>query len=431
MSKKRILLIVTLLIIATAATYYFYNKDQLASKEEEAPSMQVLQVVKQDLTEVLSTTGVVQSSEVKTVPTKIAGRVTKLEVEIGDEVKEGDILASIDDVDIKISIQDLENKRNSALNKLSSLKSEGNISLLNNMNSAQTTYENAVETYENNKVLYEVGSISKHELDKSAEAKNKANDDFDLAKTKHEAFNIDQEIALLEDDITLIETNIRLLEQDLEDAIINSPISGVITDIKISEGDFVQQNSKTFEIKDLQTLEVEAFISEYDISKISLNQEVIVTALGNRDKDYVGVVTKIYPSAEIVGGEATVKVLIDIKDEDKDLLPNFNAALEIIINKVENAFVIPYEALVSIREGKHGIMIKDGEEMRMLPVETGVRGDMHIQVISDEINEGFEVYIKSTEDEQTVRVPGMMPGIAPSSGGGGGGGRGKTPSTSP
>jgi len=392
--------------------------------------MQALHVVKQDLTEVLSTTGVVQSSEVKIVPTKIAGRVTMLEVEIGDEVKEGDILGLIDDENIRISIQDLENKRNSTFNKLSSLKSEGSISLLNIMNNAQIAYENASETYENNKALYDVGSISKYELDKSEDAKNKANDDYHLAKTKYEAFNIDQEIALLEDDIALIETNISLLKQDLEDTIITSPISGMITDIKISEGDFVQQNSKIFEIKDLQSLEVEAFISEYDISKISLNQEVIVTPLGNRDKNYVGVVRKIYPSAEIVGGEATVKILIDIEDEDKDLLPNFNAALEIIINKVENAFVIPYEALVSIRDGKHGIMIKDGEEMRMLPVETGVRGDMYIQVISDEIIEGLEVYIRSTEDEQTVRVPGMIPGVAPGSGGGGGG-RGKTPPTSP
>lgn len=421
MSKKKILLIIIALLAVIGVSYYFYTNTMLTTAEEETEEAIVLKVQKQDLTEKLSTTGVVQSSNVENVVSKITGTINAMQFEVGDEVNEGDLLAKIDDADIKVSIQDLKSRRSNLINQLNTLKSEGNIGLTNNLSNAQTAYDNALETYENNKKLFDVGSISMHELELSIDSKNRAYNDLQFAKTKFEAFNINQEIALIEEDINLFNTNIKVLELDLEETIILSPITGVVTSTHVEEGKFIQQNAKILEIENLETLEVEVFISEYDIAKVELDQEVTITPLGNREMMYWGRVTKIYPNAEIAGGESTVKVVISIENEDERLLANFNVALEIMINKVEGALVVPYEALVSLRNGEHGVMVKKNEAIKMIPVETGVRGDLHIQIISDEITEGMEVHLREINDSDNGNRP--QPGFMPGGGGGGGGKR--------
>ncbi|MGV8146686.1 MAG: efflux RND transporter periplasmic adaptor subunit [Alkaliphilus sp.] len=414
MSKKKILIIIIAIFMLSAGGYYYLNSIQ-ATSEEKTPVTRVLTIEKQDLSEVLSTTGVVQSANIKNVLSKIAGEVELVHFEIGDEVREGDILANIDSTNIKASIQDLKSKQSNTVSQLNNLKTEGNVSLINSLNNAQTVYDNATLSYENNKQLFNVGSISKNELDGSIDSKNRAHDDLELAKIRVESFNIKEEIALLEEDIAVLNTNIEILETDLLDTIIASPIDGVLTIVNIEEGNWAQQNSLLFVVKDLSALEVEVFISEYDISKIELNQKVTITPLGNREMEYTGLVTKIYPNAEIAGGESTVKVLVTIENEDEKLLANFNVVLEIMINKVENALVIPYEALVSLRDGKHGIMIKENDDMKMIPVETGVRGDLHIQIISDEISEGMEIHVRSIIEGANEN--GDRPGFMPNGGG--------------
>lgn len=427
MSKKKIILLIFVVTIVMGGGYLVYAR-RANRPNVEAAAFQEIVVTAQNVTERLLTTGTVHSNETRTVIARVSGEVIELTVDIGDEVKEGDVLARIDDDSIRLAILEQKNRLNTSTNQVNSLKNQKNnlaagndtnlLSLSNNMNNAEIMFQNATEIYENNGHLYDTGAISKSELESSLDNKNKLYNDYLWAKARY-----DTESLATSDDLSELENSIRLAQEsveiaraklndlyaDLKDTEITSPLSGTVTALVIKEGDYLPPNMKILEIKDLTSLEIETNISEYEIDQIILDQEVRITLMGNREKVYSGTVAKIFPTAEIAGDEVTIPIIVEVLDEDRNLLPNLTTSLEIIIASKENALVIPYEALIRLPGGRHAIMIAGEEdEKKILPVETGVRGDLFVEIKGDNIHEGMQVFIEMEASAAEEIRPGFM-----------------------
>ncbi len=439
MSRKKIVSLVLVAAIIIGGGYLVYARRANRATVETAAVFQEIMVTAQNVTERLLTTGTVRSNETWTITARVSGEVIELSVDIGDEVKEGDVLVSIDDASIRLAILEQKNRLNTSINQVATLKNQKNnlaagndtnlLSLSNNMNNAEIMFQNAAEIYENNVHLYDTGAISKSELESSLDKKNKLYNDYLWTKARH-----DTEYAATSDDFSELESNIKLAQEsveiararlndlyaDLKDTEITSPLSGTVTALMIKEGDYLSPNMKVLEIKDLASLEIETNISEYEIDQIVLEQEVLITLMGNREKVYSGTVAKIFPTAEIAGDEVTIPIIVEVLDEDRNLLPNLTTSLEIIIASKENALVIPYEALIRLPGGRHAIMIAgEADEKKILPVETGVRGDLFVEIKGDDIHEGMKVFIEMEAGAAEEIRPGFM---RPPGGGSSGGG---------
>jgi len=137
----------------------------------------------------------------------------------------------------------------------------------------------------------------------------------------------------------------------LDNYTITSPISGTVTSKKSKAGDKLGSgssstaNSTLCTILDLSYLTVEMSVDELDIKKVSVGQKVTVTVEAAGDQTYTGVVTKVNISGTTTNGVTAYPVTVRIDDTD-GLLPGMNVSTSIVVESVTNVLAVPVNAVV-------------------------------------------------------------------------------------
>ncbi|MCP2619077.1 efflux RND transporter periplasmic adaptor subunit, partial [Candidatus Aminicenantes bacterium AC-335-A11] len=188
-----------------------------------------------------------------------------------------------------------------------------------------------------------------------------------------------------------------------------SPIDGVITSLRIEEGEVVitgtMNNPGTvlMTIADLSIMEVEVEVDETDVVNVKVGQEAEVRVDAFPDLIIKGKVTEVGSSALVKLGAASVeeakdfKVVITLIDPPKELKPGLSATADIIVARRENVLAVPISALV-LREDKEkkkeieGIYIVKNGRAYFQPVEKGIMGEMKVEIKSG-LKEGQEVVV--------------------------------------
>lgn len=229
----------------------------------------------------------------------------------------------------------------------------------------------------------------------------RARNDYLYSKKKYEDADNLSEVRMQEKEIRVMELNINKKKSDTEKTNILSPIDGTITEKKVSDLSVVDSYTLMFKIEDTESLEVVTNISEYDIGKIKLGQTVKITNDGMGMKEYKGTVTYIAPNAFIdENGQSTetvVKVKIDIDDKNTEFKPNFTANVEINTANKKDVLVLPHEAIFTEKDGSKCIFVIEGGKAKKKVVQTGIEGDMIIEIISDDLKEEDVVILNPTE----------------------------------
>ena len=188
--------------------------------------------------------------------------------------------------------------------------------------------------------------------------------------------------------------------QNLQDAMnnytITAPINGTIIEKDAKAGDAAKAGDTLCIVYDLSYLEMSINVDELQISSISVGQQVQITADAVPDKTYVGTVTRVSMKGASNGGTTTYPVTIRIDDTD-GLRPGMNANAEIVVAEAKNALVVPNAAVV---RGSYVLVTKDSpsaanadttmeapEGFVYVPVKTGVSDDDYTQIVSG-IQEG-------------------------------------------
>lgn len=231
-------------------------------------------------------------------------------------------------------------------------------------------------------------------------------------------------------------------QDQLDNYTITSPIAGTIVDKEYKTGDTVESGKTLCVIYDLSYLEMTMSIDELDISQVAVGQTVQITADAVEGKTYEGTITKVSVAGTTSNGTTTYPVTVRLDDTD-GLLPGMNVDAEIVLAEADNVLAIPSAA---VSRGNLVLITQDSpsagsaaeqkapEGYVYVQVTTGVSDDDYIE-ISDGLQEGDKVaYVKtssgSSDQMQMTMMMGGAPSGAPSGGGGapsggpgGGGGR--------
>ena len=201
---------------------------------------------------------------------------------------------------------------------------------------------------------------------------------------------ISDQIQGSKDSLRNAELSMEGTEEQLENYTITSPISGTIVDKKYKTGDTVSSGKQVCTIYDLSYLEMNLNIDELDISNIFVGQEVVITADAVIDKEYKGVITKVSVAGTTTNGITSYPVTIRL-DNIEGLLPGMNANADIGISKVENVIAIPNIAvergdLVLItKESPSAVNPADKEAPEgyvYVKVETGLSDEDSVEIVS-------------------------------------------------
>ena len=223
------------------------------------------------------------------------------------------------------------------------------------------------------------------------------------------------------DSLRNAELSMENTQKQLENYTITSPISGTIIDKEYKAGDTVESGKTLCTIYDLSYLEMTLSIDELDISTVEVGQAVQITADAVEGKTFTGVVTKVSVAGTTSGGITSYPVTVRI-DEADELLPGMNVDAEIVLEEAADTLAIPSSAvtrgsgntsLVLITQdspsAESAVEQESPEGYVYVQVETGISDNSYVQILSG-LQEGDTAAYVARSTESGSMMMGGMPG---------------------
>jgi RND family efflux transporter MFP subunit len=372
-----------LLAVLLIGAYLLYSG--LDKREVEVDIGTVNTIFPSQAYTLLSASGYVVPQTKADVASKATGRLEKLEVEEGSVVKTGQILARIENRDITANLN----------------QAAANVLV------AKTNLQKAeAELRESSLALNRVRTLAARKF-VSPEAV-----DTEIARHAKAVASVDSAKA----EIAAAEAAYEGAQVALEYTLIRAPFDGVVLSKHADIGDILAPFSSTSQSKgsvvsmaDLNTLKVEADVSESSLSKVRLGQPCEIQLDALPDRRYRGVVDQIVPTVDRT--KATVMVKVGFIDKDSRILPDMSAKVAFLSREVQAGREQPVTAVLASalvkRNGGDAAFRVEGRRARKVPVETGDRlGDF--TVIRNGLKPGDQVVLQppsGLEDGSPLRLP--------------------------
>jgi len=279
---------------------------------------------------------------------KISGRIVNRLVDEGDWVKKGQLLAKLDDEDLRNRFEVAKATLLSAQARLNKLLAGSRPEEIREaqaaVEQAQFDLENKRNHYERMKPLFDRGVIPKETLD-NAEAAYKvaqaslqrATESYRLVKEGPRKEDIEDARAQVEQ----ARASLKLTETQLSYTNLYSPMSGVVL-VKSGEvGEVVNPGTSVLTLADIEGVWLKAYIPETDLSKVKWGQEVIITTDLRPRKEYKGRISLISSQAEFTPKQIQTekervtlvyRIKVDIPNPERELKPGMPADGKILLN---------------------------------------------------------------------------------------------------
>ncbi len=209
--------------------------------------------------------------------------------------------------------------------------------------------------------------------------------------TAQAAFPTDEDIAIKQSAVRQAEANLLIARANLSKSSIIAPFDGVITEIDYDRGETVNSGQSVISMISDSGYEIEANVTEVDISKVKIGDKAKVTldAYGPGEVFEV-VVSKINPGETIIDSVTTYKTTFQFNTADEKIRPNMTANVTIETARKDNVITVPQRAVSGVNGGRTVRVVRD-EQIEVVPVELGLTGlNGSIEVLSG-IREGDQV----------------------------------------
>ncbi|NIM59814.1 MAG: efflux RND transporter periplasmic adaptor subunit [Candidatus Aminicenantes bacterium] len=379
--KRRKKAIIIFAIIIFIGIIIIFN---LQSQREKSIKVTVEKAEKHDLTSKISASGEVKPKKNVNISAHIPGRIVKIGVEEGQRVKAEDFLLKLDSTQYEANAD-----------RAQALIHSHRADLIR----AEAALKKDESFYKRYQKLFEEELISEEQLE-AAKAQ------YDISKAQQQAilYQIEQAQASLESAM-----------DDLSKTVYNSPIDGIITSLRVEEGEIAMigtmNNPGTIlmTIADLSVMEVEVEVDETDVIGVKIRQQAEVRVDAFPDQTIQGKVTEIGSSAlqKVTSSEESkdFKVIITLENPPENLKPGLSATTDIITAEKQDVLAIPISALVLREkeskeeekkdkkdEQEEGVYAVEENRAKFFPVEKGIMGEMMIEITTG-LEEGQDIVV--------------------------------------
>jgi HlyD family secretion protein len=166
-------------------------------------------------------------------------------------------------------------------------------------------------------------------------------------------------------------------------------------------GDQVNPNTTAFRIDDLSTLYIDVEISEVDINKVEIGQDVNISLDALHNKEYSGKVIEIGSIGSDQSGVVIFSVTIQIMNSDEDVLPGMTAEVDIVIDRNEISLLIPNQAIRKNVNGNLIVYVLEAEgKMKEVEINLGESSDIQSEVTNNDLQVGDKVILNPPTDEE-------------------------------
>jgi RND family efflux transporter MFP subunit len=382
MNKKYITTVI--LIVVALVGWQIYKRAFLPTKGPDrqrslSVAVEVTPIAKSTIREVGIFTGTLLPESQFIVAPKIAGKLEKILVNIGDEVKRGQLIVVLDDDEFVQQVDQAKAELDVARANIEETRSA--------LNLAKREFERA-------RALREKKIVSESELD-TAEAQYKTS----LAKQKVAVAQEAQKEAELKT------AQVRLEYTRIKAAWENGRKSRVVGERFVDEGAMLTANAPIASIIDIHTLTAVIHVIERDYPRIKTGQSAVIKTDAYHDRAFSGTIARIAPMLKEAARQARVEV--DIPNPENLLKPGMFVRVEIEFARHTDTTVVPVNALTK-QNGQRGIFLADTEAMRakLIPVKVGIISGNMAEILEPAVS-GMVVTVGQhlLEDGAAITLP--------------------------
>ncbi|WP_459871331.1 efflux RND transporter periplasmic adaptor subunit [Campylobacter concisus] len=391
MKKTKILII---LLILGVGGYFIYDK--FFNIKDEKVEFITKKVKKGSFSKKVDATGEIFATELIDVGAQVSGQIKKLYVKLGDQVKKGDMIASIDSSTQQNSIDNKEAQ-------LAIYKAQ--------LESAKVALNIAKTQFDRENALFSKNATSKQE--------------FESAKNTYSA----NSAKIKELEAQIKQTNIELstAKINLGYTKITAPRDGTVVSVQVEEGQTVNANQTTptiVNIADLSHVKMKMQIAEGDITKIKVGTPVEYSILSEPTKKFQTTVSSIDPGLTTLsdgsyGSSSSSKSKFSLSSSSsssavyyyaQSIVDNKDGILrigmttqnELLIANVEDAIIVPSIGIKKDENGTFVYVLKDGKPVKTA-VKTGIKDNLDTQIISG-INEDDEIITSQGSSSEIAKM---------------------------
>ncbi len=195
------------------------------------------------------------------------------------------------------------------------------------------------------------------------------------------------------EEIAAAEANVQALQNTINQSNIIAPFAGTITEVSAVSGELISNGTEAVRIDNLDNLMVDIYVSEVDINKVETGQPVILTFDALANQEYAGFVKSISSAGTDESGVVEFRVSVKLEDADEAVKPGFTSVVSIITSQVENALLVPTQAILSQNGVSVVMRVNADGSTSAVPVELGATSDVHTQVISGDLSVGDQLAV--------------------------------------
>ncbi len=330
---KKLILIVAILLVAGYGGFHFWKKWQAQNRAAKTPKRATTAKVEaRDIRFAINAAGDIGPADQVSVRPEVNGKIAQLPVDIGDHVKKGDLLFTLDDTDLQTD----------------------RVSTLTQIEGAKLQLEKAKRNFER---------VQKLSVDKliSQEVYDDARTEFDLAKN-----------ALARADQAL-----RAVDDRLSKTKIVAPFDCTVLTRPVSVGQAVSgsggfnSGTEVMSIANLNDMVIMAHINQADVTRLGTDQKVDVEIDSVPGLKMEGVVERIAPQATVKNNLKGFSARIALKKIDPRVRPGMTANLSIPVATATDVLTIPLAAVFT-ESGERFAYVKKGDAMERRAIQLGV-----------------------------------------------------------
>jgi HlyD family secretion protein len=461
------------LVLAAGGGYAYYRFQYLPNQAAE-PTIETTEVRRGDLVISVSGSGTLSPVSEVDLGFQTGGYLDEMLVEVGDQVKEGDVLARLETDELKLAVAKAEiNAREAQLDLADVIEGATDAELASakaalqsaqsaltvawySYNSAQNSdldasvrnhlieYQWNTEKYWKAEEGLADGSVDQESFDEAWNDRGIAEGGLDNAIKQAEMEELDawNQVDQAQNRVYQSQESLELLQsgpttdtvtraelkanqaalalddarENLEAAELRAPFDGTVLEVNAIPGEYIE-TSAIIVLADLEEPVLQFWVEEADMSGVAVGNRVEIEFEALPDDTFTGEVIRVEPALVEVGNtlavQAWASVDMAVASAGVNLVGGMNADIEIISAEATDALLVPVQALRELGPDQYAVFVvqPDGE-MVLRPVEVGLQDFVSAEIVSGlELGETVSLGVEErTETTETEQEEMMPPG---------------------
>ncbi|NPA13279.1 MAG: efflux RND transporter periplasmic adaptor subunit [Aquificae bacterium] len=399
---KKLVLFTALLLITVGGFvgYKLYKKPE----KQQVKVLKTAKVQRGEVKNIINATAIVKTrvNAYLKIGTRATGKVEKMYIDIGDYVKKGQLIAIIDQREIRKNIEKVKYQIKKTKKKLEQIEKLYPLKIKEaekNLQSAKAELQFAQWKFDREKKLLEEGFTTRESYEMALKELN-----VKKAKVKALSQTVERLKEEYKTEKEITEKEIKVLEKELEREKVRlsyteiySPIDGIVANVVARQGETLVAGLRAAELVSVlkpDKLEIQIFVDETDIGQVKPGQKVVYWVDAYPDKQFKGEITKIYPEPVVKQNIVYYLAIVPVnKDYARYLRPEMTVYTKIIAGIKKGVLVIPNSA-VRFEEGKQYVfVVKENGKVEKRFIKTGWTDERYTEVVEG-LKEGEVIAVK-------------------------------------